>query len=141
MKRRAALLLVLPLAGAARAEDLSSRTRLALHQALDLHATEPVGSPSLPQTLTPQGGVPGMSAATAAQATQAASKAQTDAANQAAQDVANGHGHGNGNGNGNGNDANDASRDAAGQKRGAEAKETGGKGLSGHPDKPGKPPH
>jgi len=136
MKRRAAVFLVLPVALAARAEDVSSRTRLALHEALELHATEPVGSPSLPQTLTPQPGVPGVSAAAGVQATQAASKAQTDAANQVAQDVANGRGRG--------HDANDASRDAAGQKRGAEAKETGGKGISGphgNPDKPGKPPH
>jgi len=130
MKRRAALLLILPFAFAARAEEVSSRTRLALHQALDLHATDPVGPPSLPQRLNSAVGVPATSTAAAAQATQAASRAQTDAANQAAQDVANGHGRG--------NNANDASRDAAEQKRGAEAKATGGHGASGKPDKPGK---
>src|SRR5262249_48675555 len=132
MKRRAALLLILPVAWVAKAEDLSARTRLALHQALELHATEPVAPPSLPQSLTHQLGVPGASAAAAAQATQAASRAQTEAANQAAQEVANGRGRGH-------DDANDASRDAAGQKRGAEAKETGGKGHG--PDKPGKSSH
>jgi hypothetical protein len=108
---------------------VSSRTRMALHQALELHATEPVAPPSLPQTLTPQLGVPAVNAAAAAQATQAASRAQTDAANQAAQDVATGRGRGH-------EDANDASRDAAGQKRGAEAKETGGKGHGPPPNKP-----
>ena len=117
MKRRAALLLVLPVAVAARAEDVSSRTRLALHQALELHATEPVAPPSLPQSLTRQVGVPPTSAAAAAQATAAASKAETEAANQAAQAVANGRGRG--------QNANDASRDGAEEKRGAEAKATG----------------
>ena len=133
MIRRTALLLVLPLAVVARAEDVSSRTRLALHQALELHATDPVSPPSLPQSFSSRVGVPSTNAAAAAQATQAASKAQTDAANQAAQDVATGRGRG--------KNANDASRDAAEDKRGAEAKATGGHGVSGKPDKPGKPPH
>jgi hypothetical protein len=132
---RAALILVFSIAVAARAEELSSRTRQALHQALELHALDPVEAPALPQSLGPRVGIPRASEA-AAQATQAASRAQTEAANQAAQDIANGRGRS--------GTANDASRNAAGQQRAAEAKATGGNGAShghGPPEAPGKSSH
>jgi len=132
MMSRAAFILVFAVAVAAKAEELSARTRSALHQALELHALEPVDPPALPQATGPRVGIPRASEA-AAQASQAAARAQTEAANQAAQEIANGHGRG--------GNANDDSRDAAGQKRGAQAKASGGGTSHGHgpPDTPGKP--
>ena len=126
---RCAFMLLLLLAPTAGAEELAPRTRALLHEALEARLTLPTEAPSLQRPLLPasvQGPAGAAARETNAAATQAA---QAATANRAAQDLANGNGNGNGN-KGKGNDPSDSARNAAGQARGVESRETGGN--SGH---------
>jgi hypothetical protein len=137
---RCAFMLLLLLAPTAGAEELAPRTRALLHEALEARLTLPTEAPSLQRPLLPQS-LPGSSAAAAAREsnTAASQAAQAATANRAAQDLASGNGNGNGNGNkGKGGDPSDAARNAAGQARGVESRETGGN--SGHGNPHGGPP-
>jgi len=120
-------LLLAPVAGA---DELAPQTRALLHQALEARLTLPTDAPSLQRPVLP----PSMPGAARQSTSTAAQSAQTAAANQAAQNVANGRSRVS-----QGNEASEASRNAAGQARAAEARATGGNGVS-HGKGPGKPP-
>ena len=134
---RRAFMLVLLLASTASAEELAPRTRALLHDALEARLTLPTEAPSLQRPLLPAS-ASGPTAAGARESNAAVNQAaQAATANRAAQDLANGNGNGNGN-KGKGNDPSDSARNAAGQARGAESRESGGN--SGHGNPHGGPP-
>ncbi len=132
---RCALMLGLLLAWTAGAEELAPHTRALLHEALEARLALPSEPPSLQRPVLPSA-LPGPAAAATRESNAAATRAADAAvANQAAQDVANGKGKA--------KDANESTRNAAGQARAAEARATGGdgathgnKGGNGHGKKP-----
>jgi hypothetical protein len=130
---RCAVMVGVMLASTAGADELAPRTRALLHEALEARLKLPTEPPSLSRPLPPPP-LPAAVAPGARPATDAAVQAaQTAAANHAAQDVANGRARVDV-----GGEPNEASRNAAGQARAAEARATGGVGAS-HGKPPGTP--